>query len=67
MEENNLNQNSNSGEVNQTNNQTNSNPPKIRTFTESEQSSGSYNVGMKKNKNHISDKMKQRLLKTLKI
>ncbi len=66
MEENNLNQNSNSGEVNQTNNQTNSNPPKIRTFTESEQSSGSYNVGMKKNKNHISDKMKQKVIKNLK-
>ncbi len=66
MEENNLNQNSNSGEVNQTNNQNNSNPPKIRTFTESEQSSGSYNVGMKKNKNHISDKMKQKVMKNLK-
>jgi len=66
MEENNLNQNSNSGEVNQTNNQNNSNPPKIRTFTESEQSSGSYNVGMKKNKNHISDKMKQKVIKNLK-
>lgn len=40
---------------------------KKRTFTETEQSSGSYNVGLKKNtKNNISQKQKQQILNHLK-
>ena len=40
----------------------NNNQVKKRTFTESEQSSGSYNVGMKKNnKPNISQKQKHLL------
>ena len=49
------------------NNQTNSNVIKKRTFTESEQNTGSYNVGMKKNsKPNISQKQKQQVLNHLK-
>ena len=49
------------------NNQTNSNVIKKRTFTESEQNTGSYNVGMKKNsKPNISLKQKQQVLNHLK-
>ena len=40
---------------------------KKRTFTESEQNTGSYNVGLKKNtKPNISQKQKQQVLKHLK-
>lgn len=49
------------------NNQTNSNVIKKRTFTESEQNTGSYNVGMKKNsKPNILQKQKQQVLNHLK-
>lgn len=70
MEENNFNSNiESSNETAQTtqinSNQNNNFPTKKRTFTESEQSSGSYNVGMKKSKTHISEKMKQNVLKNL--
>lgn len=48
------------------NNQNNVNTTKKRTFTESEQNSGSYNVGMKKNsKSSISQKQKQQVLNHL--
>lgn len=46
--------------------QNNTNNTKKRTFTESEQNSGSYNVGMKKNSKHnISQKQKQQVLNHL--
>ena len=38
---------------------------KKRIFTESEQNTGSYNVGLKKNSNNISQKQKQQILKHL--
>ena len=45
----------------------NNNQIRKRTFTESEQASGSYNVGMKKNnKSNISQKQKQQVLNHLK-
>ena len=50
MEENKNIQNENVGSV------------KKRTFTETEQNSGSYNVGLKKNKPNISQKQKQQVL-----
>ena len=41
------------------------NPTKKRTFTENEQASGSYNVGLKKQKTQISQKMKDNVLEKL--
>ena len=38
---------------------------KKRTFTESEQNTGSYNVGLKKSSNNISQKQKQQILNHL--
>lgn len=53
MEENKNIQNENVGSV------------KKRTFTETEQNSGSYNVGLKKNKPNISQKQKQQVINHL--
>lgn len=60
MEENNIVDNSNFN-----NNQDKKPAMKKRTFTESEQNSGSYNVGIKKSKTKISNSVKQNVLQNL--
>ena len=58
--------NENNNQTNNIQNSENVQPMKKRTFSETEQSSGSYNVGMKKNKKHVPENIVKNVTNHLK-